>query len=243
LGKLQVKPALFPPHREKTRDEGTVELHSDLPEPVYRHLLAEGCVEGWLGASIFTSLVPSARRVAGMNVRQTWCARTGQGLVCGSCRLEIRRPPVAPLPREKTHTAPRLTSRARHHGQSLQPVGDGRPNFRPLVERHSFLELAEPQLFLEDPKRLRLRSPAGTLSPSSSVARAGKRPAPCGGRAATSLWRRAESCNPKRGPTPPPSASPFSSRGTCCPPCFCPEPKPPAFSGEASTGTVARQDG
>jgi hypothetical protein len=143
---------------------------------------------------------------------------------------------------EKTHTAPRLTSRACYHGQSLQPVGDVRPNFRPLVERHSFLELAEPQLFLEDPKRLRLRSPAGTLSPPSSVARAGKRPAPCGGRAATSLWRRAESCNPKRGPAPPPSASPFSSRGTCCPPCFCPEPKPPAFSGEASTGTVARQD-
>ena len=107
LGKLQVKPALFPPHREKTRDEGTVELHSDLPEPVYRHLLAEACVEGWLGASIFTSLVPSARRVAGTNVRQTWCARTGQGLVCGSCRREIRRPPVAPLPRRKdAHSAP-----------------------------------------------------------------------------------------------------------------------------------------
>jgi hypothetical protein len=37
---LQVKPKPIPPHPEKTRDEGTVELPTDLPEPVQRHFEA-----------------------------------------------------------------------------------------------------------------------------------------------------------------------------------------------------------
>jgi len=36
-------------------------------------------------------------------------------------------------------------------------------------------------------------------------------------------WRRVASGPLKRGCTPPPLASPSSSRGTCCQPCSCPE--------------------
>ena len=39
-GGMQVKPKPFPPHAEKTRDEGTVELPANLPEPVHRHFRA-----------------------------------------------------------------------------------------------------------------------------------------------------------------------------------------------------------
>jgi hypothetical protein len=39
-GGLQVKPNPYPPHPEKTRDEDTVELPANLPEPVHRHFRA-----------------------------------------------------------------------------------------------------------------------------------------------------------------------------------------------------------
>ena len=37
---FQVPPGSFPPHPEKTHNLGTVELPSNLPEPVYRHFVA-----------------------------------------------------------------------------------------------------------------------------------------------------------------------------------------------------------
>ncbi|MEJ7842077.1 MAG: hypothetical protein WKF95_09945 [Rubrobacter sp.] len=39
-GGLQVKPKPFPPHPERTSNQGTVELHADLPEPVGEYVRA-----------------------------------------------------------------------------------------------------------------------------------------------------------------------------------------------------------